>query len=63
MRIGPIPLPIAPTFIIRIKKPRDGVATTRDNFIPENVTGPRVNIAPVREPTETDFRHIDSHVE
>ena len=65
MRLGPFPMPAAPTFIIRMRRPRNsrGNLANLGNPDPENRRGPAVNIAPHREPTEDELRQIDSHVD
>ena len=60
MRLGAMPLPVAPTFIIRMRRPRE---PPRGGDIGPDVTagpaiagsGPRVNIAPQREVTEEEL--------
>ena len=61
MRLGPMPLPVPPTFIIRLRRPRDGNDFS-GNTLNTNGAGPRVNIAPHREPTDEELSRIDDHV-
>ena len=70
MRLGAMPLPVAPTFIIRMRRPRQPPSGSSNNDDPEVTagpaiagTGPRVNIAPHREVTEEELRQIDSHID
>ena len=63
MRMGPFPMPAAPTFVIRIRRPRNGnsVSSVPASQLPRS--GPSVNIAPHREPTQDELVQIDSHVD
>lgn len=49
MRMGPFPMPAAPQFVIRIRRPRNGNIA---NPVPGGGGGPAVNIAPHRDPTD-----------
>ena len=58
-----MPLPVPPTFIIRIRRPRNGNDLPSDNnSLNTNGAGPRVNIAPHREPSEEELTQINNHV-
>lgn len=68
MRLGAMPLPVAPTFIIRMRRPRDRGTGSDDG---PDVTagpaiagsGPRVTIAPHREVTDEELQQIDRHID
>ena len=61
MRLGAMPLPVAPTFVIRMRRPRERENENNDG---PDVTagpasagsGPRVTIAPHREVTDEELQ-------